>query len=90
MSDDRTAPEESPTGRERRHNLELRERLDQIMDLARQLYREASQMSQQELEEARERIEWLAQEIWEAAVYGPIEERTPTAPDDAAADESGG
>ena len=31
MSDDKEAPSESPTGRERRHNLELRERLDQIL-----------------------------------------------------------
>jgi Lon protease-like protein len=89
MSDDKGAPEESPTGSERRHNLELRERLDQILDLARQLYREASQMSSDELEQARERIEWLAQEIWEAAVYGPLEQRTRSAPDDTGEDESG-
>lgn len=90
MSDDKGAPGESPTGRERRHNLELRERLDQILDLARQLYREASEMSSDELERARERIEWLAEEIWEAAVYGPLEERSRSAPKKADEDESGG
>ncbi len=90
MSDDKGAPEEASSGRERRHNLELRERLDQLMDLARHLYREASQMSQDELEAARERVEWLAQEIWEAAVYGPLEERSRDAPADSGEDESGG
>jgi Lon protease-like protein len=90
MSDDKGAPEDPPTGRERRHNLELRERLDQILDLARQLYREASQMSRDELEEARERVEWLAQEIWEAAVYGPLEERSRPTADDTGEGESGG
>jgi Lon protease-like protein len=90
MPDDKGAPGDESTGHERRHNLELRERLDQIMDLARHLYREASQMSQEELEEARERVEWLAQEIWEAAVYGPLEERSRDAPDDTGEDKSGG
>jgi len=90
MPDDETASPDSPTGRERRHNLELRERLDQIMDLARRLYREGAQMSSDELEQARERIEWLAQEIWEAAVYGPLEERTRLAAEDIDEDESGG
>ncbi|NIN72647.1 MAG: hypothetical protein GTO46_12140 [Gemmatimonadetes bacterium] len=90
MSDDKGAPSDTPVGHERRHNLELRERLDQIMDLARHLYREASQMSQEELEQARERIEWLAQEIWEAAVYGPLEERSRDALPDTGDDESGG
>lgn len=90
MSADEGAPKDSPTGRERRHNLELRERLDQILDLARQLYREASHMSSDELEQARERVEWLAQEIWEAAVYGPLEERSRSALDDPGEDEPGG
>ncbi|MGD2217782.1 MAG: hypothetical protein PVJ64_13585 [Gemmatimonadales bacterium] len=90
MAHDKDAPGDASSGRERRHNLELRERLDQIMDLARQLYREASEMSQDELEQARERIEWLAQEIWEAAVFGPLEERSRDAARDTDADESGG
>ena len=90
MSDDKGAPSDASAGHERRHNLELRERLDQIMDLARHLYRSASDMSREELEEARERIEWLAQEIWEAAVYGPLEERSRDAPPDTGKDGSGG
>jgi Lon protease-like protein len=89
MSARKKASRESPTGEERRHNLELRERLDQILELARQLYREASEMSRDELEQTRERIEWLAQEIWEAAVYGPLEERSRFASDDTGDDGSG-
>jgi hypothetical protein len=50
----------------------------------------ASQMSRDELEEARERVEWLAQEIWEAAVYGPLEERSRPTADDTGEGESGG
>jgi Lon protease-like protein len=89
MSED-TSNTEWPSGRERRHNLELRERLDEILDLAQTLYREAPQMSQDELDAARERMEWLAQVIWEAAVYGSLEERSRRAPDDTGEDESGG
>lgn len=63
-------------GKERRSNLELRERLDELFDLARELYNESINMSQEELDEARARIEWLAEEIWAAAVYGPIEQRS--------------
>ena len=87
MSDDKRASKKSQGGSERRSNLELRERLDQILDLARQLYREAAHMSSNQLEQARERIEWLAQEIWEAAVYGPLEERSRPALDDSDDDE---
>lgn len=90
MSDDQAAPADDSTLNERRHNLELRERLDQIMDLARHLYRSAAEMSPEELEQARERIEWLAQEIWEAAVYGPLEERSSNAFRETGDDESGG
>jgi hypothetical protein len=62
-------------GQERRSNSELRERLDQIIELARNLNRRGSEMSREELDEARMRTEWLSEEIWAAAVYGPIEQR---------------
>ena len=90
MAADKGASKKSEGGSERRGNLELRERLDQIMDLARQLYREASTMSSNQLEQARDRIEWLAQEIWEAAVYGPLEERSRPTLDDSDDDEDEG
>lgn len=62
-------------GKERRTNFELRERLDQIIDLARDLSKRGSDLSREELDEARMRIEWLSEEIWAAAVYGPLEQR---------------
>ena len=60
---------------ERRRNFELRERVDEVIQLARQLSRQASGMSSRELEEAAARLEWLAEEIWESATQGPLEER---------------
>lgn len=60
---------------ERRQNFELRERLDEIFELARELHRRRGELSEEELMRARERLEWLAGEIFEAAIYGPIEKR---------------
>lgn len=67
---------------ERRHNFELRERLDELFELARDLYRRRTELSEEELTRARERLEWLSSEIFEAAVYGPIEQRDLVPPDD--------
>lgn len=63
---------DSAAGGDRRKNLELRERLDEIIALARKLSQQGAMMPREELDEARLRIEWLAEEIWGAAVYGPI------------------
>jgi hypothetical protein len=60
---------------ERRRNFELRERVDEVIHLARELSRRASGMSPRELEEAAARLEWLAEEIWESATQGPLEDR---------------
>lgn len=60
---------------ERRRNFELRERVDEVINLARQLSRRSSSLSRSELEEAAARLEWLAEEIWESATKGPLEER---------------
>ena len=76
MSADDSKKKDYPEGGERRHNFELRERLDELIELARNLSRESSDMSQGDLDEARTRVEWLAEEIWRAAVYGPLEEMT--------------
>ncbi|MBI4512740.1 MAG: hypothetical protein HY702_01400 [Gemmatimonadetes bacterium] len=65
--------EEAP--QERRWNLELRTRLDELMEIARDLSRHAPGMTETELRAQLDRIEWLAEEIWRAAVYGPIEKR---------------
>ena len=66
-------PEDRTTGSERRSNYELRERLDEIVALARKLSQDGAAMSREELDSVRARIEWLSEEIWTAAVYGPLE-----------------
>ncbi len=63
------------SGDERRHNHELRERLNEIVALARKLSQSHGQLSTEVEDETRQRIEWLAEEIWDSAVYGPLEER---------------
>ncbi len=75
MSGDQGDLAEPTDATERRHNHELRERLEQLTILARELSQKRDELSDRELEEARERIEWLAEEIWNAAVYGPLSER---------------
>lgn len=65
--------EESSERIDRRRNFELRERLDEIVALARKLSQDGTRMSREELDSIRARIEWLAEEIWGAAVYGPLE-----------------
>lgn len=72
-----SAQDPSNPGRrgERRLNLELRERVDELLDLVRRLSRERSELPDDEMERRLQRVEWLAEEIWQAAAYGP-----PTAP----------
>jgi hypothetical protein len=67
------SPGDHTTGSERRRNYELRERLDEIVALARKLSQDGAAMSREELDSVRARIEWLSEEIWAAAVYGPLE-----------------
>jgi hypothetical protein len=55
---------------DRRRNQPLRELLDEMIDLARRLTREAATMPPAELEYAHQRMEWLAGEIWEQATQG--------------------
>lgn len=89
MSPRKAAKGASAGRHKRRRNYELRERLDEIVELARTLSQSGSGMSSEALDEARQRIEWLAEEIWESAVYGPLEERTrppPPAPGEEAFD----
>jgi hypothetical protein len=52
---------------ERRSNVTLRELLDEMIEMARHLSRNASHMPANELDYSRERMEWLASEIWEQA-----------------------
>ena len=59
----------SPTS-ERRHNHTLREVLDELVNHARDVAQRARSMSPEDLEQAQERLEWLADEVWRIAT-GP-------------------
>lgn len=52
---------------ERRTNRPLREVLDDLLEHARNIARNAPQMTPQELEYAQQRLEWLADEVWRVA-----------------------
>ena len=60
-------PEPRPEPHERRRNVALRETLDEVLQLARHLSNHAASMSPQDLSYARERLEWLVDEIWTLA-----------------------
>ena len=52
---------------ERRRNADLRELLDELLALVRQLTRRGHEMPPSELSYAQQRLEWLSDEIWAAA-----------------------
>ena len=56
---------------ERRSNVSLRELLDEMIQLTRHLSQHAPAMSPRELTYARERLEWLADEIWAETIGEP-------------------
>ena len=59
---------------ERRQNQSLRELLDDLLDHVRELAKNASTASPDDLDYAQQRLEWLADEIWRAATRGdPLE-----------------
>jgi hypothetical protein len=55
---------------ERRSNRELREVLDELVEHVRYVARNVRTLSQQELEYAEQRLEWLADEVWRVATLG--------------------
>lgn len=57
-------------GGERRANRELREVLDELVQHVRYVARNAKAMSQEELDYAEQRLEWLADEVWRTALQG--------------------
>jgi len=59
---------------ERRANRELREVLDDLLDYVRHITRNVKEMNPQEVQFAEERLEWLAEEVWRAALGRPSEE----------------
>lgn len=62
------------TRTERRANRELREVLDDLIDYVRHITRNVKEMNPQEVQYAEERLEWLAEEVWRAALGRPSEE----------------
>ena len=60
---------------ERRQNRELREVLDELVAHVRHVARHVRTMSPADLQYAEERLEWLAEEVWRAALEGEDKER---------------
>ncbi|MEX0691246.1 MAG: hypothetical protein WD934_02380 [Gemmatimonadales bacterium] len=58
---------------ERRNNRALREVLDDLVDHVRYITRNISTLTPDELQQAQDRLEWLADEVWYAAVVGDEE-----------------
>lgn len=75
MPAEREKPVDSEKADDRRRNFELRERLDEMIQVARTISQSRDELSEEELEKLRQRIDWLAEEIWQSAAYGPLEER---------------
>ncbi|MGH7537936.1 MAG: hypothetical protein ACREMF_04835 [Gemmatimonadales bacterium] len=63
---------ESPA-EERRQRHTLRELLGELVSLTRDVARRGGTMSAEELAQAQERLEWLADEVWREA--SPLEPR---------------
>ncbi|HUF26716.1 MAG TPA: hypothetical protein VMM18_07020 [Gemmatimonadaceae bacterium] len=53
---------------ERRRNVELRDLLDELLALVRQLARRGNEMKPDELAYAQQRMEWLSDEIWRTSI----------------------
>ena len=58
---------------ERRANRELREILDELVAHVRHVANNVKTMSKQDIQYAEERLDWLAEEVWRAALEGEKE-----------------
>ena len=58
---------------ERRQFKVLREVLDELISFVRQVSRNAPRMSEQDLEYAQQRLEWLSDEVWRLVLEGTEE-----------------
>ena len=54
-----------PKQDERRHDVALRELLDELLQHVRNVAAHGREMPQADLEYAQDRLEWLADEIWQ-------------------------
>lgn len=64
----RTSAAKKPA--ERRTKRVLREVMDELIELVRTVSRNARTMSDDELDYAQQRLEWLADEVWRLASEG--------------------
>ncbi len=55
----------NPKQEERRRDAALRELLDELLEHVRNVAAHAREMPQTDLEYAQDRLEWLADEIWQ-------------------------
>jgi len=55
---------------DRRHNYTLREILEEFVAYARDVVARAATMTVEQREEAEQRLEWLAEEVWRIASGG--------------------
>jgi hypothetical protein len=68
LADPQLHPQAEPASRgERRSNRDLRELLDEMIGHVRDLARRSPTLTAAELEYAQQRLEWLADEIWDSA-----------------------
>jgi hypothetical protein len=58
---------------ERRRNLLLRDLLDELVEHVRNVAQSAAVMPREELEYAQDRLEWLADEIWQTVMEYPAD-----------------
>lgn len=66
-------PQATPS--DRRHNLALREVLDDLVEHVRWISRNVTSLGPDEMEYAQQRLEWMADEVWRLAVEEPGGER---------------
>lgn len=59
-----------PPREERRANHVLREVLDELIDHLRDVSKRHNQLTDEELDYAQERLQWLADEVWQLALKG--------------------
>jgi hypothetical protein len=64
------SPKKGDKEPERRRNQPLRELLDELVVLVRTVSRNGQNMTPEDLEYAQERLQWLADEIWQSATQG--------------------
>lgn len=61
-----------PPPPERRRNYSLREILEEFVGYARDVAARAATMTPEEREQAQQRLEWLADEVWRIASSGEV------------------